>query len=179
LNYNPLGNNTPVVTVQASVRLDGPSTNTGGGINDDLISANLSVYDETGFFIAELILSSNGTAYAFAGTNVYNFGTPAALGQYHTLGLELDFANRRTTFFLDGLRLGSLGFGGVSGLRFGGTSLTLLAFDDPILNPALYTASYDNLSISAAAVPEPASVATFGLLSAGLAVARRLKRRPA
>lgn len=172
-DITPIASGTPIVSLQASVRLDGPNTNTGGGINDDLISANLDVYDENGAPVTEMLLSSNGNVYASAWGNPYSFATPVTLGEYHTMGIRLNYLTRTSDYFLDGQLLGTLPFGAeVQSHGVRGPGLMVFAFDDPIINPALYTASFDNFSIGAE-VPEPAGLALFGLLATGCLFARR------
>jgi hypothetical protein len=164
LNYDPLAAGMPIVEVQADVRLNGPSTNTGHGTDDDLISANLSAFAGNGFRIGELILSSNGNIYAFSGMNpgeAYQFGTPFNLGQYYTLGLRLDFALRTTEFLLDGRSLGTLPFSNlVTSDVFMFATTRVLAVNDPAIDLSRYTANFDNYSVTA--VPEPGGLALLG-----------------
>jgi hypothetical protein len=163
-DVNPIANGNPIVFVEANVKLNGPSTDQGGGINDDLISANTKVVDENGAAVAELILSSNGYAYAFADdhANAYNFATPAALGEYHAVGLRLDYLARTTDFFLDEQYLGTLPFGqNIQSNVFAQQFLELIAVDSPSLNKGLYRAWFDDFSIRQS-IPEPASISMFG-----------------
>jgi hypothetical protein len=163
-DFNPIASGNPIVFVEASVKLNGPNTNQGGGINDDLISASTKVVDANGVTVAELILSSNGHAYAFADyqQDAYNFATPAALGEYHTVGLRLDYVTRTTGFFLDEQYLGTLPFGqNIHSDVFAQQFLELIAVDSPAMNKGLYTAWFDNLSIRQS-VPEPANISMIG-----------------
>ncbi len=179
-NLRPLTSGNPIVEMKASVRLDGPSTNAGGGASDDLISANLGVSDG-GANIAELLLSSNGYAYAFTADDAYNFETPATLGEYHTLGLRLNYLARTTEFFLDERRLGALPFPRNAPDLFGVPFLGSAAVNTPRLDPAQYSAWFDDFSISQTPVPEPTSLVGFGIgaavLAAGMARCRR-RRSP-
>jgi MYXO-CTERM domain-containing protein len=175
-NFDPIASGNPIVTMQASVRLDGPSTDRGGGIDDDLISANTVVRDENGAIVAQLLVSSNGYAYAFAdsGADAYNFATPAALGEYHTVGLRLDYNARTTDFFLDDRLLGTLPFGeSIQSCLFARPAVELVAV--PTLDRELYSASLDDFSVHVA-VPEPASAA-LGLLGVAVLLGIAARRR--
>jgi MYXO-CTERM domain-containing protein len=173
LNLTPVASGTPIITLQTAVRLDGPDTNTGGGINDDLISANLAVFDENGGYITEMLLSSNGNVYASAWDHPYGLGAPVTPGQYHTMAARLNYLTRSMDYFVDGQMLGTLPFGEqVQSQGLLGPALMVFAFDDPIINPGLYTASFDDVSVSAD-VPEPAGLAAVGLLSLALIRRRR------
>jgi hypothetical protein len=176
-SIDPVASGTPVVFIQASARLDGPSTNTGAGINDDLISTNIAALDGDGHGIAELILSSNGNAYAFGADSPYSFETPAAIGEYHTMGIRLNYLTRTADYLLDGRLIGTTPFAdGVSNM-FGSGVLLLPAFDTPALDTGLYSGTYDNVSIRAE-VPEPAGVATLGVICAASLLIRRRRSTP-
>ena len=81
--------------------------------------------------------------------------------------------NRTSTAFSSG----SAGFAGVS--LFGGDTLTVYfrffkdVTDDNTTNRAV---DLDNITLSGDVVPEPASMAVFGLVGLGVAVARRRKK---
>ena len=180
-DLDPIASGNPIVFVQASVRLDGPSTDQGGGSNDDLVSANTKVVDEGGATVAELILSSNGHAYAFAnnGANAYNFETPAALGAYHTVGLQLNYLTRTTDYFLDEQYLGTLAFGdNIQSRLFAQPFLELIATDSPALDRGAFTAWYDDFSIKQTPAPEPTSVllCLLGVAGSMSNLSRRMRR---
>jgi hypothetical protein len=179
-DINPITNGNPIVFLETSVKLSGPSTDQGDGINDDLISANTKIVDENGATVAELILSSNGYAYAFADdrADAYNFATPAALGEYHTVGLRLNYLARTTDYFLDAHYLGTLPFGhNIQSDVFAQQFLELIAVDTPALNRDLYTAWFDDFSIRQS-VPEPANISMVGTGVVGcLGYAVRTKRK--
>ncbi len=167
-DLNPRLAGNAIVSMQASMRLDGPNTNTGGGSDDDLISANFGVTDEAGATTAELVLSSNGNAYAFVGENRYRFETAVTLGEYHTIGIRLDYLNRIAEFFLEHQSLGVLPFETSGHHVFGKPILSLTSLDTPGLDPALYSAWFDDFSIQQKPVPEPASAAMLVLAAIGL-----------
>jgi uncharacterized delta-60 repeat protein len=176
-DFDPIASGNPIVTMQASVRLNGPSTNQGNGISDDLISANTVVRDENGAIVAQLLMSSNGYAYAFAdnGADAYHFPTLAALGEYHTVGLRLDYEARTTDFFLDDQPLGTLPFGdSIQSRLFAQPSLELVALST--VRSDLYSASFDDFSVHVAPVPEPASLVLL-LTSVGLLTFIGVRRR--
>jgi hypothetical protein len=173
-DIDPVARGAPIVGFQVGVRLDGPSTDTGGGVNDDLISANLAAFDGDGGFLTEMLLSSNGNVYSSAWDNPYQFATPVALREYQTLGMRLNYLTRSTDYFVNGQHVGTLPFGDqITSNRFRGPALMVFAFDDPVIDPALYTASFDNFSLEVA-VPEPGRV---GVLGVGFVVAGLARRR--
>ena len=140
---------TAVVRVQCDVRLDGPDT--GSGPANDLVSANL--YARNGAAgSAFMFLSSTGDVYCFAnsvsGDAGYQFATPVALGEYSRLAITLDYSVHLAVFEVNGVVVGVLPFGGQTTEFFRGATLELGALDAPlIVNPALYTGYWDNLSI--------------------------------
>jgi hypothetical protein len=151
-----------IIRVQVDLRLDGPSTNTGDPIDDDLLSANLNVNNGDGFYLASWIISSGGNAIGFGSLNeAYLFSVPIALGEYNTYALDLDFINFRTDFLLNGVLVFSSPFDpAFDRTTLGNIQLEMFT----VLNPheaAEYQARFDNLSVMV--VPEP-----DGLLSAGL-----------
>ena len=106
-NYDAVASGNSVVTLEAFVRLDGPSTATGIGHTGDLVSLNLEAILGDGSYFSTY-LSSDGNAYGFS-TN-YDAMTPVTLGVYHDLKLILDFANRTSTYVVDGLTFGTKAF---------------------------------------------------------------------
>lgn len=182
LNYDAIAAGRPVVTIEAHVLLNGPSTNTGGGTGDDLASINLEAL--TGSFNPSTFagydstyLSSDGQAYGFT-TGYFPHSATVTLGQYHDLMLILDFAARTATFAVDGSTLGTAAFDPadtsdvLSAVQF-----TMYSYVIPgTVDPAAYTARIDDLMITA--VPEPSSLvlATAGLGLAGLVARKKPKR---
>jgi hypothetical protein len=186
LRYDTQANRTPLLVLRADVRLDGPST---AGMNrgtippvlDDLISANIAALDGNNAVIAFMYFSSNGNAYAGngAGANGYQFPTPVTLGQYATLGMDVNFATRATTFSVNGRVLGTLPFPTtVQSNTFGVFDLSVAAYADrSIINPDPYTGYFDNYSVQA--VPEPSGLAVLGFGCLGLLGVRAYARRRA
>ncbi len=140
---------TATVRVQCDVRLDGPDT--GSGPANDLVSANLYArYGVDGS--AFMFLSSTGDVFCFAnsvgGSAGYQFATPVTLGQYSRLAITLDYSVHLAAFAVNGVVVGVLPFGGQTNEFFRGATLESGAYDDPeVVDPALYTGYWDNLSI--------------------------------
>jgi hypothetical protein len=140
-----------IVRVEADVRLDGPDT--GSGPNDDLVSANLYARNGIGRS-AFMFISSNGSAYAFANSELYGsagyeFETPVELGEYNRLAITLNYSTHMAAFEVNGVTVGSLPFGG-SGEEFIGTLIEFGVYNDPnYVDPTLYTGYWDNVSVRA------------------------------
>jgi probable HAF family extracellular repeat protein len=175
-NLHPFANGNPLVSMKANVRLDGPMSSADGGIDDDLISANVGVTDGAGATIAELILSSNGNAYAFAGNNLYNFETPVTQGEFQTVELRLNYLSRSAEFLLNNERLGALPFAAEVRNVFGEPFFALSALDSSLLNKTLYSAWFDELSIQQTSVPEPAAAAMLIVGTIALFAVVRMSR---
>jgi hypothetical protein len=143
VNYNAVEHQTPVLMIEADVRLDGPSTDTGAGLQDDKVSANLVAWDVNaagGQGLAFNQLSSSEKVLTSAGTSA-----PVTLGEYHRLGLRLDFTQQTAEYFVDGVSFGIEPFRDTqSAVGLGDVRLDLVG--DPDI-AAQYTASYDNLMI--------------------------------
>src|SRR5262249_38938953 len=90
---------TPIVRVQAQVRLDGPIT--GSTLNADLLSANLNAFNSTAD-LAEMWISSNGHVVLYSDAGGYVLGPAVSLGQYHTLAFIMDATTLTDRFFVDG-----------------------------------------------------------------------------
>lgn len=142
------GSQPSVIRVKADVRLDGPDT--GSGPAEDMVSANLYARNGAGRS-AFLYLSSTGNVYAFAnsdqGSAGYRFETPVELGEYVELAITLDYRTHVATFEVDGDEIGTLPFGG-AGEQWRGVLLEMAAYDDPqFVDPTLYTAYWDDVSV--------------------------------
>lgn len=178
LNYDAVARGTPYVLTEADIRLDGPLT--GPPIAGDLISANLAVFAGPDALRAgELYLSSDGHLYGAGFGLSYLFGVPVALGEYHRLGVGVDFLSRRVDYFLDGNLLGSTTLNpAITSNLFFRPNFRVLAVNPPVaFNPADYNGYYDNIRI--VAFPEPGTLALVGVALAGVVVARPWRRRPA
>ena len=168
----------PVVRVAADLRIDGPQTEqTADRVTGDFFSANLKAFSDDGS-LGEFSLSSDGHVYVYTNDDSYLFGAAAALGQYHRLALDIDFANKTTTFSIDGTALGSVPFtaGFTSNVLSHGTLLAYGLDPDPLhRDVSVYTAHYDNFSI--ASVPEPSTFVLSAVAALGLAGAIARRRR--
>lgn len=146
-SINPAWAAHAMVHVQCDVRLDGPDT--GNGPANDLVSANLYARNGVGG-TPFMYVSSTGDVYCFSasvsGSFGYQFATPVTLGQYHRLGLTLDYATHFVAFSVDGVTVGLLPFGGQATEAFNGAILEFAAVDAPQwVDPTLYTGRWDNL----------------------------------
>jgi hypothetical protein len=95
---------TPILEIEADVRLDGPGTDIGTGLDDDKVSANLVAIGTDGSGSQGLAfnqLSSSEKVITSGGASA-----PVTLGEYHRLGLRLDFAQQTAEYFLDGVSIG-------------------------------------------------------------------------
>jgi hypothetical protein len=158
---------TKTVRVSAHVRVDGRQTATGnnffsagiGSRGADIASTNGGGTTGNG----ELAISSDGHVYGYSGddfvpgcpnvpcTSPASFLTSSriSLGEWHNLAVELNFATRKMTFFVDDECLGSFPF--VSGFTGNfvrrGAMLVYTAPDTATLHKANYRARYDQYSI--------------------------------
>ncbi len=173
-NYDAIAMGNPVVTLEAWVRLDGPVTpdTPGHPFSGDLVSINLEAILGDGSYFSTY-LSSNGSVIAF--TTDHDFSTPVALGVYHDLTVTLDFANRTSTFGVDGTALGTIAFDpSVTSTVLSSAQLTMYNVAPPTLLSD-YSAHVDDFSVRA--VPEPASLLLLAI--GGGAALRSLGRRRA
>jgi hypothetical protein len=188
LFYDTQAHGTPRIAMRSDVRLDGPSTagqNIGNPpVRDALATAALVASDGNNSFIGYLSLSSNG--YLYTGTRTGHdpyyheqFPTPVSLGQYYTLGMDLDYAARTITYLVDSRVLGTLPFPNDVSNIFRQATCYFDAWPDPYINNSLYAAHFDNYSVRASAVPEPSGLVLTGLGSLGLLgiVKRGCRRR--
>jgi hypothetical protein len=175
LNYDASASNGQIVVLSAQMELSGPSTNTGHGTADDLVSMNLEAILGDGSYFSTY-LSSDGKAYGY--TTGYDFAAKADLGVYHEVALILDFSTRTCDFVLDGTVFGIEKFDpSVQSTVVQSAQFTFYSSVEPAANPADYTAYADNFAVEnlPAVVPEPSSI-TLSLVGLGL-VGIHLRRR--
>lgn len=109
VNYDTGGTKTIRISVDAL--LDGRRTPRG-----DFFSASLSGIaqsEEGAEGIGQLTLSSDGHIYGSSGQDlvpVFLTSEHVALGQWHHLAIEMDFADRTYSFYVDGKWLGTFDF---------------------------------------------------------------------
>ncbi|MFN0126746.1 MAG: hypothetical protein ACKV19_08680 [Verrucomicrobiales bacterium] len=154
------------VLITSDVRLDGPVLGTG-----DFFGANIAARSGSGG-VGEISISSDGKVYGYTG----NFGSPVlastsiTLGEWHTLGIDVDFAADTYTFLLNGSSLGTFPFevGFSSDLLLRGSAVAFgfpdEAAPDSQYKKSNFVARFDNFSI--ATVPETNT--TFFLLAGAL-----------
>lgn len=166
----------PRVLITSHVRLDGPTLGTG-----DFFAANIAARSGDGG-IGELSISSDGNVYGYTG----NFdGTTLVsrsitLGEWHTLGISVDFDADTYSFLVDGSSLGTFPFesGFTSDTLVRGAAVVYGFPDSPDAGSSFhkdqFIARFDNFSIET--VPEPASTGTLlgGALTL-MAFRRRIK----
>jgi hypothetical protein len=170
VNYDAQAGGNALVSLEASIRLDGPSTATGIGHTGDLVSFNLEAILGDGSYFSTY-LSSDGNAYGYS--QQYDAMTPVALGVYHDVKLLLDFGARTSTYVVDGLTFGTKAFDpSVTSSVLANVQFTMYAIDPPA-DRSLYTARADDFSVRA--VPEPSSLALC--LIGGLVTMTNLARR--
>lgn len=105
--------NASIIEWHAFVRLDGPSTDTGNGSADNLISANIEL-NELGLaddncntaFESALLSSSEEVWITHEGE--YVAGVPVTLHAYHRITQRFDLAAEKLIYFLDGVQIAVL-----------------------------------------------------------------------
>jgi hypothetical protein len=139
VNYNAIEHKTPVLMIEADVRLDGPNMDNDAG-PDDRVSASLVAWGLYGEGLAFNLLLSTGKVQT-----IREGSAPVTLGEYHRLGLKLDFMHQTAEYFLDGVSFGVEPFRDThSAVGLGDVRLDLVG--NPTVG-AQYTASYDNLVV--------------------------------
>ena len=143
---------TQIVRVSAHVRIDGPQTATG----NNFFSASIAVIgvDDNGdpSGIGELAISSDGHAYGYSSQDLvptFLTNAPVTLGEWHSLAVEVDFAARTYSFFVDGQSLGSFVFdpSATSNILRRGSVIAYAAPDTVTNKKADYAAHYDQFAI--------------------------------
>jgi hypothetical protein len=171
VNYDA-SSGTPIVLVQADVRLDGATLGSG-----DSFTATIAARSGNGG-VGELGISSDGFIYGYNG----NFGSPllfstaASLGDWYTLGILLDFAADTFTFLVNGVSFGTFSFepGFTSDVLLRGSMVVYARPDTSVYQRQNYVAYYDNFSIRV--VPEPSAFALTMIGVVALAGVCRLKQ---
>jgi len=160
LNYDA-GAGLPIVNIQASVRLDGPTLLTG-----DFFTANIAARTGDGF-AGELSLSSDGFVYGYTGAGgdpAPLFSAPITLNAWHTLGIDVDFAANTYTFLVDGVSSSAFPFDAASiSDVLVRESLVVYARPETVTNHrADFVARFDNASASVVPEPTSATLLAFG-----------------
>ena len=148
---------TQTVRVSAHVWVDGRRTNRGnnffsasiGTRGADIASAAGGGTSGNG----ELAISSDGHVYGYTGDDdvpIFLVSTPIALGEWHNLAVETNFATRQMSFFVDDECLGSFPFvSSFTGNFVRRGSLVAYAGPDTATNhKADYRARYDQFRLS-------------------------------
>jgi hypothetical protein len=149
VDYDTGGSQTVVVSVD--VRLDGRSTP-----RSNFFSASIAAigYNSDGGSegIGELAISSDGHVYGYSGQDlapVFLTSARVALGTWHNLAIEVDFAERTYSFYVDGSWLGTFDFAdsATSDVLRRGSIITYAASDTKKDKKADHAANFDNFAI--------------------------------
>jgi hypothetical protein len=144
---------TQVVRVSAHVRIDGPQTTSGHNFFSASIGAIGVDADGNSSGVGELALSSDGHVYGYSSQDLVPTilaSAPAALGQWHSLAVEVNFAARTYSFLVDGQSLGTFAFdpSATSNILRRGSLITYAAPDTATAHKGDYAAHYDKFSIN-------------------------------
>lgn len=163
LNYDTAASGLPFVTIQSSVRLDGPVIGLG-----DFFSSNIGARSGNGS-LAELSISSDGMIYGYDGnSNNIVYTAPITLNAWHTLQILVDFAADTYAFSVDGTSSSAFAFAaGYTSDILVREALITYAYPDTATNHRSdFTAYYDNNSVVATPEPTSASLLAFGGVAA-------------
>jgi hypothetical protein len=176
----------PIVRVEADVRLNGapilgaPIDPNGDGhtnyLGPDTLDANIGARSNDGG-VGELGISSDGYIYAYNNASTEPiFVRPTTLNTYHHLAIEVNFAQDKFQYFVDGTPLGTAvpfdaGFTSDTLLR--GALITYAR--SPASARADHSYDFDNFSITA--TPEPGTAGLALAASAALLHRRRRSSR--
>jgi PEP-CTERM motif len=170
---------TPRVRVEADLLLQSTAPLT----TNDFFTITLAARTGAGETMGEFGLSSNGHALAYgfdaAPGDPPAFSPTAGLNAWHHIAMDLDFASHRTTYFLDGLNVGSVSAPTLSTVLLR-SALVAYALPDVAGGPmrADYVGRFDNFSVTA--VPEPNTWVSLLVGGASLlGMNRWARRRPA
>jgi len=143
---------TQTVIVSAHVRVDGAATNT------NFFSTSIAAIglDDEGNAsgVGELAISSDGHVYGSSSQDLvptFLTSAPITLNQWHDLAIQVDFAAREYSFYVDGEWLGTFAFdpSATSTVFRRGSIIAYAAPETATLHKANYTASVDKFSIKA------------------------------
>jgi hypothetical protein len=153
---------TQTVTVSAFVRVDGSATPAGNNFFSASIAARASLTNGDHAGVGELAISSDGHVYGYSGNeDVPTFQTskPLALGKWHLLSIEINFAAQTYSFRVNGKLEGEFPFDanvdedgspvGYTNVLLRGSLITYAAPDAGELQKADYVARFDQFSIKA------------------------------
>ena len=147
---------TQTVRVSVDVRLDGRATPKSNFFSASIVAIG---YNDDGGSegIGELAISSDGHVYGYSGQDAvpeFLTGTHVALGTWHHLAIEADFAARTYSFYVDGALLGTFDFApsATSDVLRRGTMLTYAGPDTATDKKADHASNFDNFAIEV--VPE-------------------------
>ena len=142
---------TQTVRISADVRLDGRATPRSNFFSASIVAV---AYNTEGGSegVGELAISSDGHVYGSSGQDlVHAFLTSAhvAPGRSHNLAIEVDFAKRTYSFYVDGSWLGTLDFEPFepSGVLRRGSIVVYAAPDTKKDKKAEHAANFDNFAI--------------------------------
>ncbi|MFN0128901.1 MAG: hypothetical protein ACKV19_19695 [Verrucomicrobiales bacterium] len=149
VNHDTGGSQT--VRISADVRLDGKRTPHSNFFSASIVA--IAFNDEGGNEgVGELAISSDGHVYGSSGQDlvpVFLTSTHVALGISHNLAIEVDFAERTYSFYVDGEWLGTFDFEPFepSGVLRRGSIVTYAAPDTKTDKKADHAATIDNFAI--------------------------------
>jgi hypothetical protein len=149
---------TQTVRISADVKLDGKATPKSNFFSASITALGVDDFgDPSG--IGELAISSDGHVYGSSQQDlvpVFLTSTRVALGAWHNLAIEVDFAARTYSFFVDDEWLGTFDFdpSATSNILRRGSMLTYAAPNTAKHKKADHAANFDNFSIEVVADEE-------------------------
>jgi hypothetical protein len=142
---------TETVRISADIRLDGRRTPQSNFFSASIAAIGLD--DEGGASgVGELAISSDGHVYGYSSQDlvpVFLTSTHVALGTWHHLAIEVDFAARTYSFYVDDSWLGTFDFdpSATSDVLRRGSIVTYAAPDTKNDKKADHAATIDNFAI--------------------------------
>jgi len=177
VNFNATATNSPIVTIRADVRIDGPGLLT----QDSSFAISIAAVPNEGRY-SELVLASDGFIYGLSSFGpevlIQSVGNP--LNAWHSLEIKADFLANAYTLTYDATSFGPYPFpaGVVDNQLLRGSIVVYALPDSGTFARSNYTARVDNFSITA--VPEPqALVLAIGAAFSATATFSTRRRRPA